>query len=207
MRRLGWQPTRKHLICRAYFINPSARSAIHSALRPKWRVSSQASPLSPNRSQTPTMSILSGVCFSFSRAAAPATILPKPPTWCSSTVKTVPISLTASRIVFSSNGLMVCKLMTRAWMSFSSFRIQAARMASGTIAPQAMMAMASFSFRYSSEGMISKASINSGARCRYRYMFDSFWRHRMGYGVANRLNGVVMELAAGGTYTIPTVYQ
>lgn len=35
----------------------------------------------------------------------------------------------------------------------------------------------------------------------------SFWRHRFGYGSANRLNGVVMELASGGTYTIPTIYQ
>lgn len=33
-----------------------------------------------------------------------------------------------------------------------------------------------------------------------------YWRNRFGFGVGNRLNGVVMELAAGGTYTIPTVY-
>lgn len=32
------------------------------------------------------------------------------------------------------------------------------------------------------------------------------YRHRFGLGVANRLNGVAMELANGGTYTIPTVY-
>jgi hypothetical protein len=33
------------------------------------------------------------------------------------------------------------------------------------------------------------------------------YRHRFGLGVANRLNGVVMELGTGGTYTIPTQYQ
>lgn len=32
------------------------------------------------------------------------------------------------------------------------------------------------------------------------------YRHRFGLGVANRLNGVVMELGTGGTYTIPTAY-
>ena len=32
------------------------------------------------------------------------------------------------------------------------------------------------------------------------------WRHRFGFGVRNRLNGVVMELGTGGTYTIPTAY-
>ncbi len=35
----------------------------------------------------------------------------------------------------------------------------------------------------------------------------SFWRHRFGFGASNRLNGVVMELGTGGTYTIPTIYQ
>jgi hypothetical protein len=35
---------------------------------------------------------------------------------------------------------------------------------------------------------------------------ESFWRFREGYGVANRLNGVVMELGTGGTYTVPTDY-
>jgi hypothetical protein len=35
---------------------------------------------------------------------------------------------------------------------------------------------------------------------------ESFWRAREGYGVANRLNGVVVELGTGGTYTIPTLY-
>lgn len=30
------------------------------------------------------------------------------------------------------------------------------------------------------------------------------WRNRFGIGAANRLNGVVMELGVGGTYTIPT---
>lgn len=33
------------------------------------------------------------------------------------------------------------------------------------------------------------------------------WRHRFGFGAGNRLNGVVMELGTGGTYTIPTIYQ
>lgn len=31
----------------------------------------------------------------------------------------------------------------------------------------------------------------------------SFYRHRYGFGVGNRLNGVVMELGTGGTYTAP----
>ena len=35
----------------------------------------------------------------------------------------------------------------------------------------------------------------------------SVWRHRFGFGVGNRLNGVVMELGTGGTYTIPTAYD
>lgn len=34
----------------------------------------------------------------------------------------------------------------------------------------------------------------------------SVWRHRFGFGAGNRLNGVVMEVANGGTYTIPTAY-
>lgn len=34
----------------------------------------------------------------------------------------------------------------------------------------------------------------------------SIWRSRCGFGVGNRLNGVVMELGTGGTYTIPTTY-
>jgi hypothetical protein len=36
---------------------------------------------------------------------------------------------------------------------------------------------------------------------------SSFWRHRFGFGAGNRLNGVVMELANGGTYTVPTAYS
>lgn len=35
----------------------------------------------------------------------------------------------------------------------------------------------------------------------------STWRHRFGFGVGNRLNGLVLELGTGGTYTIPTAYQ
>jgi len=35
----------------------------------------------------------------------------------------------------------------------------------------------------------------------------SFWRHRFGLGVGNRLNGVVVENGSGGTYSIPTAYQ
>lgn len=35
---------------------------------------------------------------------------------------------------------------------------------------------------------------------------QSQWQHRFGLGVGNRLNGVVMELGNGGTYTIPTAY-
>ena len=33
-----------------------------------------------------------------------------------------------------------------------------------------------------------------------------YWENRYGYAVGNRLNGVVMELGTGGTYTIPTIY-
>jgi hypothetical protein len=32
------------------------------------------------------------------------------------------------------------------------------------------------------------------------------WRHRFGIGVGNRLNGVVLELGTGGSYSIPTAY-
>lgn len=32
------------------------------------------------------------------------------------------------------------------------------------------------------------------------------WRHRFGFGCGNRLNGVVMELSDGGSYTVPTAY-
>jgi hypothetical protein len=35
----------------------------------------------------------------------------------------------------------------------------------------------------------------------------SVWRHRYGIAVGNRLNGAVMFLDAGSTYTIPTAYQ
>ena len=35
----------------------------------------------------------------------------------------------------------------------------------------------------------------------------SFWRHRFGFGVSNRLNGVVMELGTGGSYSIPSGYS
>lgn len=35
----------------------------------------------------------------------------------------------------------------------------------------------------------------------------SFWRNRFGLGVANRLNGVVLENGTGGTYSVPTLYQ
>lgn len=34
----------------------------------------------------------------------------------------------------------------------------------------------------------------------------STWRHRFGFGVANRLNGVAIEVSADGTYTTPTAY-
>ncbi|HMN11836.1 MAG TPA: hypothetical protein PKD55_05870, partial [Bellilinea sp.] len=35
---------------------------------------------------------------------------------------------------------------------------------------------------------------------------EAFWRNRFGFGAGNRLNGVVMELANGGGYTVPTAY-
>lgn len=36
---------------------------------------------------------------------------------------------------------------------------------------------------------------------------SSFWSNRFGIGVSNRLNGVVMELGTGGSYTIPSDYS
>ena len=33
------------------------------------------------------------------------------------------------------------------------------------------------------------------------------WRHRFGFGAANRVNGVVLQLKASGSYDIPTAYQ
>ena len=35
---------------------------------------------------------------------------------------------------------------------------------------------------------------------------SAHYRHRFGFGCANRLNGVVLELGTGGTYTVPTAY-
>lgn len=41
-----------------------------------------------------------------------------------------------------------------------------------------------------------------------KYPFtEAFYRNRFGFGVGNRLNGVVMELGTGGSYTIPTAYD
>lgn len=37
-------------------------------------------------------------------------------------------------------------------------------------------------------------------------METAIWRVRRGFGVTNRLNGVVMELGTGGTYTVPVGY-
>lgn len=36
---------------------------------------------------------------------------------------------------------------------------------------------------------------------------NSFWRNRFGLGAGNRLNGVVLELGTGGTYSIPSGYS
>jgi len=36
---------------------------------------------------------------------------------------------------------------------------------------------------------------------------SSHYSHRFGFGCANRLNGVVMELGTGGSYTTPTAYS
>lgn len=36
---------------------------------------------------------------------------------------------------------------------------------------------------------------------------ESRYEAHMGFGAGNRLNGVVMELGTGGTYTVPTAYQ
>lgn len=37
-------------------------------------------------------------------------------------------------------------------------------------------------------------------------MTASYYEHRFGFGVGNRLNGVVYEFGNGGTYTVPTAY-
>lgn len=36
---------------------------------------------------------------------------------------------------------------------------------------------------------------------------SSYWSNRFGFGVSNRLNGVVLELGTGGSYTVPAAYQ
>jgi hypothetical protein len=36
---------------------------------------------------------------------------------------------------------------------------------------------------------------------------SSYYSHRFGFGAGNRLNGVIMEIAAGGSYTVPTGYS
>lgn len=36
---------------------------------------------------------------------------------------------------------------------------------------------------------------------------QAHYEHHFGFGVGNRLNGVVVELGTGGTYTVPTAYQ
>jgi len=36
---------------------------------------------------------------------------------------------------------------------------------------------------------------------------SAFYRHRYGFGAANRLNGVVMQLTTNPTYTIPSIYK
>lgn len=38
-------------------------------------------------------------------------------------------------------------------------------------------------------------------------MTSAWWSHRFGFGAGNRLNGVIMELGTGGSYTIPTGYS
>lgn len=42
----------------------------------------------------------------------------------------------------------------------------------------------------------------------YDHPFESsFWSHRFGFGVGNRLAAVVVEMGTGGTYTVPAAYQ
>ena len=38
-------------------------------------------------------------------------------------------------------------------------------------------------------------------------MHTTYWRNRFGMGVGNRLNGVMMELGTGGSYSIPSGYS
>lgn len=79
-----------------------------------------------------------GGSFSLSRAQ---TASPRPPmTLCSSAVMTLPHSAAAFSTSSSSRGLMVCRLMTRAWMP-SAASCSAAMRASLTIRPVARMAM------------------------------------------------------------------
>lgn len=53
--------------------------------------------------------------------------------------------------------------------------------------------------------------LGSGLQLRARqqdFPFENaFYSHRFGFGVGNRLNGVVMEMGTGGTYSIPSIYQ
>lgn len=37
-------------------------------------------------------------------------------------------------------------------------------------------------------------------------LLEAYWQDGFGYGVANRLNGVVLQLKASGTYEVPAVY-
>jgi hypothetical protein len=57
----------------------------------------------------------------------------------------------------------------------------------------------------------SDTGLAAGLRLAYEdedYPFSAeYWDNRFGLACGNRLNGVVMELGTGGSYTIPTAYQ
>ncbi len=106
-------------------------------------MSVQGSPDSPKRSRTPVMVIAKGSAGVLPVATAAATIPPSAPTWCSSAVRRSPVSRAARRSASASSGLIVWRLSTRASTPSCSLRIHAARIASGTIGPQAAMVRSS----------------------------------------------------------------
>ena len=96
---------------------------------------------------------------------------PSAPIWCSSAVTTTPVSLAARITASVSIGFMVCMLMTRVSYPKSFFSIQAARIASGTIGPQATIVRSSFSFLYSLARTVSNASAKLACSPRSRMTF------------------------------------
>src|SRR2546428_178205 len=101
---------RTHRFRSRRFITSWAPSTIFSAVRPYFRRSSSASPLSPNTSWTPTMAIGAGWFAAITEAIA----APMPwTTECSSAVTIPPVSRAARSIVALSSCLAVERLIIR----------------------------------------------------------------------------------------------